>query len=170
MSVFRYDAHTRSFYPILSRSLNRFGRLLSSTLARKLVSSRASVPIILFVIISSSPSSCIYLFTILLSLSLPSFSLGIAGHEILGWCDDERNDLYLVRCAWGVSRHPCGFADTGVSVWILAHTRVSTVSCVRAAMCHRLNYHRLVPKPVPPLLLWATTVIGLYRAICWLSR
>lgn len=23
---------------------------------------------------------------------------------------------------------------------------------------------------VPPLLLWATTVIGLYRAICWLPR
>lgn len=32
-----------------------------------------------------------------------------------------------------------------------------------------LNYPRLVLK-LPPLLLWAATVIGLYRAICWLPR
>lgn len=108
----------------------------------------------------------------------------IYSSRILRWCDNERNDRYL-RCASyvGVGDEEGGRIEPPLRIpWTRACIRVNALSYTqtRTRVCtrvrtrdyvrHRLNYPRLTPKPVPPLLLWAATVIGLYRAICWLPR
>lgn len=60
--------------------------------------------------------------------------------------------------------------ESGTS--ISKHKRTAHEDRERVCGCvptRHLNYPRLVLK-LPPLLLWAATVIGLYRAICWLPR
>lgn len=61
-----------------------------------------------------------------------------------------------------------GEGDSGTSISKHKRTRIERCIC-GCVPTRRLNYPRLVLK-LPPLLLWAATVIGLYRAICWLPR
>jgi len=69
--------------------------------------------------------------------------------RILQWCDNERNDRYLLRPVWGEGvEPPLRILWTHASVKLSVHTNGNVyVVCIHATMRHQLNYPRLVPKP-----------------------